>query len=73
MPDAPVRIVRASRASPRTPRCAGPGWYPVLSDAVNAVRPSTVEWLETAKSYASFANRAGQYDDVARFFEADTD
>ena len=38
-----------------------------------AVRPSTLEWLDTAKSYASYANRAGQYDDVARFFEADGD
>lgn len=40
-----------------------------LLAAVKETRPSTLEWLETAKNYASYANRAGQYDDLANFFE----
>ncbi len=42
----------------------------MLLAAIRSMRPSTVEWMDTAKSYASYANRAGQYDDVARFFES---
>jgi transitional endoplasmic reticulum ATPase len=43
----------------------------MLLKAVQASKPSTLEWLETARRYASYSNRAGQYDDVARFFESD--
>jgi len=40
-----------------------------LMAAVREMKPSTLEWLETAKNYASYANRAGQYDDLAKYFE----
>jgi hypothetical protein len=30
-----------------------------------------LEWLNSARNYASYANRAGQYDDVAAWFETD--
>jgi SpoVK/Ycf46/Vps4 family AAA+-type ATPase len=41
----------------------------LLADAAKETRPSTTEWLETARSYASYANRAGLYDDLVEFFE----
>ena len=41
----------------------------LLLESVKESRPSTIEWLETAKSYASYANRAGLYDDLVAFFE----
>ena len=40
-----------------------------LMDAIKEMKPSTVEWLETARSYATYANRAGLYDDLVNFFE----
>ena len=41
----------------------------LLADAIKETRPSTGEWLETAKSYATYANRTGLYDDLVQFFE----
>lgn len=41
----------------------------LLIDTAKEMRPSTTEWLETARSYASYANRAGLYDDLVEFFE----
>ena len=41
----------------------------LLADAAKEMRASTNEWLETARSYASYANRAGLYDDLVEFFE----
>ena len=41
----------------------------MLVDAVKATRPSTNESLETARSYATYANRAGLYDDLVAYFE----
>ena len=41
----------------------------LLVEAVKEMRPSTNEWLETARSYASYANRSGLYDDLVAFFE----
>ncbi len=40
-----------------------------LADAIKEMGPSTAEWLETARSYAAYANRAGLYDDLVAFFE----
>ena len=40
-----------------------------LMEAIKETKPSTVEWLETARSYATYANRAGLYDDLVNFFE----
>ncbi len=42
----------------------------MLIEAAKAMRASTVEWLETARNYASYANRAGLYDDLAAYLEA---
>lgn len=41
----------------------------LLGDAIKETRASTGEWLETAKSYATYANRTGLYDDLVAFFE----
>jgi len=41
----------------------------LLTDAIKETKPSTVEWLETARNYATYANRAGLYDDLVAYFE----
>ncbi|MGH7991639.1 MAG: ATP-binding protein, partial [Limisphaerales bacterium] len=41
----------------------------LLLETIKEMRPSTNEWLETARSYASYANRSGLYDDLVEFFE----
>ncbi len=41
----------------------------LLMDAVKETKPSTIEWLETARSYATYANRAGLYDELVAFFD----
>lgn len=41
----------------------------LLTDAIKEMRPSTNEWLETARSYATYANRTGLYDDLVAYFE----
>ncbi len=41
----------------------------LLVEAIKETRPSTSEWLETARSYAAYANRTGLYDELAAFFE----
>ena len=41
----------------------------LLMETIKEMRPSTNEWLETARSYASYANRSGLYDDLVEFFE----
>jgi SpoVK/Ycf46/Vps4 family AAA+-type ATPase len=35
--------------------------------ALRAMRPSTHEWLATARNYVEFANQGGGYDEVAAF------
>jgi len=35
----------------------------VLSD----MRPSTLEWLASARNYVEFANQGGRYEDIRRF------
>lgn len=40
-----------------------------LRDALREVRPTTLEWLTTARNYARYANEAGHYDDVLTFLE----
>jgi SpoVK/Ycf46/Vps4 family AAA+-type ATPase len=42
----------------------------MLLETLKEMRPSTVEWLETARNYASYANRSGLYDDLVRYFES---
>ncbi|MEM7352081.1 MAG: ATP-binding protein [Acidobacteriota bacterium] len=40
-----------------------------LRTALKAVKPTTLEWLTTARNYARYANEAGQYDDVLDFLK----
>ncbi|HEY2343826.1 MAG TPA: AAA family ATPase [Chthoniobacteraceae bacterium] len=41
----------------------------MLASVIKETQPSTVEWLETARQYASYANRGGLYDDLVAYFE----
>ena len=38
-----------------------------LTAALSDVKPTTLEWLTTARNYARYANEGGQYDDVLDF------
>jgi transitional endoplasmic reticulum ATPase len=38
-----------------------------FESAVAGMRPSTLEWLATARNYVEFANRDGSYDEVMNF------
>lgn len=38
-----------------------------LETASRGMRPSTLEWLATARNYVEFANQGGRYDEVASF------
>ena len=38
-----------------------------LERALAGMRPSTLEWLATARNYVEFANESGRYDEVSRF------
>ncbi|HMB53289.1 MAG TPA: ATP-binding protein, partial [Thermoanaerobaculia bacterium] len=40
-----------------------------LRRALAEVRPTTTEWLTTARNYARYANEAGQYDEVLAFLD----
>lgn len=40
-----------------------------LVAALRDVKPTTLEWLTTARNYARYANEAGQYDDVLDFLK----
>ena len=41
-----------------------------FAEAQREVRPTTLEWLTTARNYAKYSNAGGQYDDVAAFLKA---
>ena len=41
----------------------------MLFDALKEVKPTTLEWLTSARNYARYANEAGQYDDVLEFLK----
>ncbi len=41
----------------------------MLADSIRETRPTTNEWLETARNYASYANRSGLYDELVTYFE----
>ena len=41
-----------------------------FAEAQSEVRPTTIEWLTTARNYAKYSNSGGQYDDVAAFLKA---
>ncbi len=40
-----------------------------LKSAQKSVKPTTLEWLTTARNYARYSNEAGQYDEVLAFLE----
>jgi ATP-dependent 26S proteasome regulatory subunit len=40
-----------------------------LAEAMREVRPTTLEWLTTARNYAKYSNTGGQYDEVAAFLK----
>ena len=40
-----------------------------LLEALEDVKPTTLEWLTTARNYARYANESGQYDEVLQFLE----
>jgi len=41
-----------------------------LQGALREVKPTTIEWLTTARNYARYSNESGQYDDVLAFLKA---
>jgi transitional endoplasmic reticulum ATPase len=41
-----------------------------LQEALREVKPTTLEWLTTARNYARYSNESGQYDDVLAFLKA---
>jgi transitional endoplasmic reticulum ATPase len=41
----------------------------LLRQALERTKPTTLEWLTTARNHARYANDAGQYDEVLRFLE----
>jgi SpoVK/Ycf46/Vps4 family AAA+-type ATPase len=40
-----------------------------LEDALDDAKPTTLEWLTTARNYARYANEGGQYDEVLDFLK----
>jgi transitional endoplasmic reticulum ATPase len=38
-----------------------------LERALDGMRPTTLEWIATARNYVEFANQGGRYDEVASF------
>ncbi len=40
-----------------------------LLEAVRKTKPSTLEWLETAKNYATYSNVSGTYDDILDYLK----
>jgi SpoVK/Ycf46/Vps4 family AAA+-type ATPase len=40
-----------------------------LASAAKAVKPSTREWLATARNYALYANQGGTYDDILKYLK----
>jgi len=41
-----------------------------LEEAIDKVKPSTLEWFASARNYATYANQGGVYDDVLRYLDA---
>ncbi|WP_327634511.1 AAA family ATPase [Kribbella sp. NBC_00482] len=41
-----------------------------LTDALTAVKPSTLDWLHRVRSYIEFANQSERYDDVAAYLKS---
>jgi transitional endoplasmic reticulum ATPase len=41
--------------------------------ALKTLRPTTDEWLRTARNYARYSNESGSYDDIAEYLKNDPD
>ena len=41
-----------------------------LDAALTELRPTTLDWLRTARNYVEFANHGGRYDDVLTFLDS---
>lgn len=41
----------------------------MLDEAARSVRPSTLDWLTTARNHATYGNESGRYDDVLAFLK----
>jgi transitional endoplasmic reticulum ATPase len=41
-----------------------------LERALAAMRPPTLDWLQTARNYVEFSNQGGRYDDVSAFLRS---
>ncbi len=39
----------------------------MLVQATKDVKPSTLEWISTAKNYATYSNQAGTYDEILEY------
>ena len=45
----------------------------IMNDFIQSLKerkPSALEWLSTAKNYATYANEGGLYDDVMEYLES---
>jgi len=42
----------------------------MLEAAAKHVRPSTTDWLTTARNHATYSNESGRYDDVLAFLKS---
>jgi len=40
-----------------------------LNKAVDQVKPSTIEWLNTGKNYATYSNQSGIYDEILEYLK----
>ena len=40
-----------------------------IEAALSDIRPTTIEWLTTARNYAKYSNESGQYNDVLTFLK----
>ena len=41
-----------------------------LREALEGMRPTTLDWLASAGNYVEFANQAGRYDELAKFLKS---
>lgn len=40
-----------------------------INNAIKQVKPSTIEWLNTAKNYATYSNQSGIYDEILDYLK----
>ncbi len=59
-----VRLQEAMKTGRPLPLTTGD-----LTAALSRIKPSTREWLASAKNYALFANQGGTYDDVLKYLK----